>query len=55
MKIECSRQIFEKYANVKFHENPSSGSLAVLLVCERTDRRTDMTKLSRFSKFYERA
>jgi hypothetical protein len=29
MKIEVSRQIFEKYSNVKFHENPSSGSRVV--------------------------
>jgi len=26
MEIEISRQSFEKYSNVKFHENPSSGS-----------------------------
>jgi hypothetical protein len=26
MKLEFSRQIFEKYSNMKFHENPSSGS-----------------------------
>jgi len=31
--------MFEKYINVKFHENPSSGSRAV--PC----RRTDTTKL----------
>ena len=24
MKLEDSRQIFEKYSNIKFHENPSS-------------------------------
>jgi hypothetical protein len=47
MKLELSRQIFEKYSNVKFHENQSSGSRAVS--CGRTDRQTDrqtdMTKL----------
>jgi hypothetical protein len=26
MKLEFSRQVFEKYKNIKFHENPSSGS-----------------------------
>ena len=25
IKFESSRQIFEKYSNMKFHENPSSG------------------------------
>ena len=29
MKLEFSRQIFEKWSNVKFHENPSSGSRVV--------------------------
>ena len=47
MKLEFSRQIFEKYSNIKFHENPSGGIRAV--PCGRTDgqkdRRTDMTKL----------
>ena len=26
MKLEFSLQAFEKYSNIKFHENPSSGS-----------------------------
>jgi len=26
MKDEFLRQIFEKYLNIKFHENPSSGT-----------------------------
>jgi hypothetical protein len=43
MKLEFSRQIFEKVANVKFHQNPSSGSRVV--PCGYTDGRTDMTKL----------
>jgi len=38
MKLECSRQIFEKSTNIKFHENLSSGSR---VPCGRTD----MTKL----------
>jgi hypothetical protein len=29
MKIEFSRQFFEKYSNVKFHENPFSESWVV--------------------------
>jgi len=41
MKLEFSRQIFEKYSNIKFHENPSSGSRVF-----HADRRTDMTKLT---------
>jgi hypothetical protein len=36
MKREFSRQIFEKSSNIKFHENPSSGSRVV--PCGRTDR-----------------
>jgi len=43
MKLEFSRQIFEKYSNTKFHENPSSGSRVV--PCGQTDGLTDMTKL----------
>jgi hypothetical protein len=34
---------FQKHSNIKFHENPSSGSRVV--PCGRTDRRTDMTHL----------
>jgi len=40
MKLESSRQIFEKYLNIKFHENPSSGSQVA--PCGRTD----ITKLT---------
>jgi hypothetical protein len=39
MKLEFSRQIFEKNLNIKFHKNPYSGSRVVL--CGQTD----MTKL----------
>jgi len=35
MKLEFSRQVFEKYSNIKFHENPFSGSRVVL--CGQTD------------------
>jgi hypothetical protein len=63
MKIEFSRQIFEKYSYVKFNENPSIGSRVV--PCGPTDGRTDGGKdgvtdrhdeaNSRFSHFSERA
>jgi hypothetical protein len=43
MKIEFERQIFEKSPNIKFNENPSSRSRDVL--CGRTDRQADMTKV----------
>jgi len=39
MKLEFSQQIFEKYSNILFHENPSSGTQVV--PCGQTD----MTKL----------
>ena len=38
MALEFSRQILEKYSNIKFHEKPSSGIRVV------TCGRTDMTK-----------
>jgi hypothetical protein len=44
MKIEFSRNIFEKYINIKFHENPSSWSRVV--PCGRTNGQTDITKLT---------
>jgi len=43
IKVEFSRHIFEKYSNIKFYENPSSGSQ---VVGGRTDGRTYMTKLT---------
>jgi len=43
MKLEFSRQIFEKFLNTKFRENTSSGSWVV--PCVRTDEQTDMAKL----------
>ena len=39
MKVKFSRQIFEKYSKIKFHENPSSGSRTA--PWGRTDRKTD--------------
>ena len=44
MKLAFSLQIFKKYPNVKFHENPSSWSRVV--TCGRTDRRIYVTKLT---------
>jgi hypothetical protein len=43
MKLEFSRQIFERYSKVNFHKNPSSGSRIV--PCEQKDGLTDMMKL----------
>jgi hypothetical protein len=59
MKFEFSRQIFEKYLNIKFPENPSSESRDI--PCGRTDTQTDRPTdrhddaNSRSSRTYERA
>jgi hypothetical protein len=55
IKLEFSRQFLEKYSNIIFHGNPSSGSRVVPWGEKdgrtgrreggRTDRQTDMTKL----------
>ena len=42
MKAEFYRQILEKYSNVKFHENPFSGSRGV--PCGQTDRHGEANK-----------
>jgi len=39
MKIEFSLQIFEKYSNIKFNENPSSGSRNVPCGCTGWQKR----------------
>jgi hypothetical protein len=44
IKPEFSRQTFEKYSNMKFHENPSIGR-RVVHADGRRGRQTDMTKL----------
>ena len=44
MKLEYSRQTFEKYSNIKFHENPPTGNR--VSPWGRTDIRTDMTELA---------
>jgi len=38
VEIDFYRQIFEKYSNTKFHENPSGGRRVVL--CGLTDRQS---------------
>jgi len=43
MKLEFSRQISEKYSDIKFHKDPSIGSRVV--PCGQTEGRTDMTRL----------
>jgi hypothetical protein len=40
MKLEFSGEIFEEYSNIKFYEDPSSGSLVVPY--GQTDRQTDI-------------
>jgi len=52
-KVTVSGQIFVKYSNTKFPENPCSGS--GVIPCGRTNRRTDRydEANSRFSQFYE--
>jgi len=46
MKVDISRQIFEKSSNIKFHENPSSGSRVV--PCGRKDRHDEVNRFSQF-------
>jgi len=43
MKLAFSRPIFEKYSNIRFQENPPSGSRVV--PCGQTDWRTFKLKL----------
>ena len=54
MKLAISRQIFEKYSNVKFHFKKSAQGGAELF---HADRRMDKHNEanSRFSEFRERA
>jgi len=46
---EYSLQIFEKYSNIKFHENSSSGSRVV--PCGRKDGQTDRHVKAKYSLF----
>jgi len=50
MKLEFSQKFFEKYSNIKFQENPSSGSRVVPI--GQTDEHDEAN--SRFSQFCER-
>jgi len=43
MRLELSRHTFQKYSNISFHKNPSSGSRVV--ACGPTDGQIDMAKL----------
>jgi hypothetical protein len=52
MESDQFRQVFEKYSNIKFHENPSSGSRVV--PCGKTDL-TDMAKLILALRNFEKA
>jgi hypothetical protein len=47
MKLDFSRQIVEKYSNIKFHENPSFGSRVVPYwrTDGETEKPTDVTKI----------
>jgi hypothetical protein len=49
MKLAFSQFISEKYSNIKFHKNPSSGSRVV--PGGQTDRHDEAN--SRFSQFCE--
>jgi len=51
MKHEFSSQIFEKYPNIKFHENPASDSQIV--PCGWTDRHDEAN--THFLQFCEHA
>jgi hypothetical protein len=53
MKLQFSRQIFEKYSDIKFHENPSSGSWVALAEGDAAKRHDEAD--SRFSQTCERA
>jgi hypothetical protein len=46
MKLHLSRQMCEIYSNIKFYENPSSGSTTV--PCWRKDGRTDTKPIVAF-------
>ena len=41
MELEFYGQILEKYSNIKFHQNPSSGCRVVAYVDGQTDRRDE--------------
>ena len=51
LKLKFSRRIFEKYSNIRSHENPSCGNR--LVRSGRTDGHDEAS--SHFSQFYESA
>jgi hypothetical protein len=51
MKLDLSRQIFEKYSSAKFHKNPFNRSSVI--PCGRTDRRNEAK--SSLSQFHDSA
>ena len=51
LNLNFLNRFFEKYCNIKFHENPSSGSRVVPF--GENDRHNEAN--SRFSKCFERA
>jgi hypothetical protein len=54
MKLEFSRQIFEKYSNIKFHENPSMESRVFFMRPDGWTDRPDKVNI-RFLQFCEGA
>ena len=46
INVDISRQMFEKSSNIKFHENPSSGSRVV--PCGRKDTHDEANRFSQF-------
>ena len=53
MKLVFSLQIFEKYSNTKFHENPSPVAAELFHADRQTDRLDEAN--NRFLQFCERA
>jgi hypothetical protein len=53
MKLEISRQIFEKPSNIKFNENASSGRRVI--PSGQTDGQAYDKTNSRLTQFFERA
>jgi len=51
MKLDFSRQMFEKGSNIKFRENASCGSRVIR--CGQTEGQTDKMKLIVASRNYE--
>jgi hypothetical protein len=53
MKLEFSRQFFDKFSSIKVLQNPFSGSRVV--PCGLMDRRKDMMKLTVAFRNFENA